>query len=100
MGTVPILDVMNSRDHEIELACKGFLDDAEGMRLHELAREHARLGPVVEIGSYCGKSSVYIGSAVRDAGGLLVCVDHHRGSEENQPGWEYHDSELVDPEAG
>ena len=91
---------MDPRAHEIALGCKGFLDDAEGLRLHELARAHAGLGPVVEIGSYCGKSSVYIGSAIREAGGLLVCVDHHRGSEENQPGWEYHDSELVDPEVG
>src|SRR5229473_3125356 len=26
--------------------------------------------------------------------------DQHRGSEENQPGWEYHDAELVDPARG
>jgi len=91
---------MDAHTHKIALHSKGFLDDAEGLRLHDLAREHARLGPIVEIGSYCGKSSVYIGSAVRDVGGVLVCVDHHRGSEENQPGWEYHDAELVDPEAG
>ena len=91
---------MNADAHAIALACKGFLDDEEGLRLHDLAREHARLGPVVEIGSYCGKSSVYIGSAVREAGGVLVCVDHHRGSEENQPSWEYHDAELVDSRVG
>ena len=91
---------MNADAHAIALACKGFLDDEEGLRLHDLAREHARLGPVVEIGSYCGKSSVYIGSAVREVGGVLVCVDHHRGSEENQPGWEYHDAELVDSRVG
>lgn len=91
---------MDAQAHSIALACKGFLDDEEGLRLHDLARDHARLGPVVEIGSYCGKSSVYIGSAVREVGGVLVCVDHHRGSEENQPGWEYHDTDLVDADAG
>lgn len=92
--------MMDERTHRIALECKGFMHDEEGMRLHELAREHARLGPVVEIGSYCGKSAVYIGTAVREVGGLLLCVDHHRGSEENQAGWEYHDAELVDPRCG
>ena len=75
------------------------MDDAEGLRLYELARDHATLGPVLEVGSYCGKSSVYIGAGVKEAGGSMVCVDHHRGSEENQPGWEYHDAELWDEEA-
>jgi len=91
---------MDERAHRIALECKGFMHDDEGMRLYELGREQARLGPVVEIGSYCGKSSVYIGSGVREAGGVLVCVDHHRGSEENQAGWEHHDPELVDPRCG
>ncbi len=88
---------MDPRLHRLALACRGFLDDEEGLRLHDLAREHAALGPVVEIGSYCGKSSIYLGAGVREAGGLLVCVDHHRGSEEHQPGEEYHDPELLDP---
>jgi predicted O-methyltransferase YrrM len=79
--------------------CKGFLDEAEGERLYELARDHARLGPVLEIGSYCGKSALYLGCGVRESGGLLVCVDHHRGSEEHQLGEEYHDPELWDPVA-
>lgn len=91
---------MDERAHRIALECKGFMHDDEGMRLYELGREQAPLGPVIEIGSYCGKSSVYIGSGVREAGGVLVCVDHHRGSEENQAGWEYHDPELVDLRCG
>ncbi|HEY8514648.1 MAG TPA: class I SAM-dependent methyltransferase [Candidatus Binatia bacterium] len=91
---------MDEHAHRIALAAKGFLDDEEGLRLHDLAREHAKLGPVVEIGSYCGKSSVYLGAGVRAAGGRLVCVDHHRGSEEHQPGEEYHDPELLDPHTG
>jgi MMP 1-O-methyltransferase len=91
---------MDEALHRIALACKGFLDDEEGLRLYELAREHARLGPVVEIGSYCGKSTVYLGAGVREGGGTVVAVDHHRGNEEQQPGWEYHDAELVDPAVG
>ena len=90
---------MDPHAHSVALACKGFLDDEEGLRLHDLAREHAHLGPVVEIGSYCGKSSVYLGTGVREAGGHLICIDHHRGSEEHQLGEEYHDPELYDAEA-
>jgi predicted O-methyltransferase YrrM len=91
---------MDPRLHNIALACKGFLDDEEGLRLHDLARDHAHLGPILEIGSYCGKSSVYLGAGVLDVGGTLICIDHHRGNEEQQPGWEYHDPELVDPTVG
>jgi MMP 1-O-methyltransferase len=87
---------MDPEARKVALECKGFLDDAEGMRLHALAREHAALGPLLEIGSYCGKSSVYLGSGAKAAGGTLICVDHHRGSEEHQPGEEYHDPALYD----
>ena len=79
---------------------KGFLDEDEGRRLFALARDHAALGPIVEVGSYCGKSSVWIGCGARAGGGLLVCVDHHRGNEEQQPGELYHDPDLLDPETG
>jgi len=81
-------------------ACKGYLDEAEGLRLFELARTHGPLGPIVEIGSYCGKSSVYLGAGAQAAGATLLCVDHHRGSEEHQRGEEYHDPDLYDAEAG
>jgi MMP 1-O-methyltransferase len=90
---------MDPAAHRIALECKGFLDDAEGLRLYELAKEHAVLGPVLEIGSYCGKSSVYLGTGVKEADGTLICVDHHRGSEEHQPGEEYHDPALFDADA-
>jgi predicted O-methyltransferase YrrM len=90
---------MNPQAHKVALECKGFLDDDEGMRLYNLGRECAPLGPVIEIGSYCGKSSVYLGSGVREAGGVLVCVDHHRGNEEQQPGELYHDADLYDADA-
>jgi len=91
---------MDAPARQVALNCKGFLDDEEGMRLYDLAREYALLGPILEVGSYCGKSSVYLGSGVRERGGSLICIDHHRGSEEQQPGWEHHDPELVDPTIG
>lgn len=81
-------------------ACKGYLDENEGLRLHALAKEQAASGLVLELGSYCGKSAIYLGSGVREAGGRLICVDHHRGSEEHQPGEEYHDPDLVDELSG
>ena len=78
----------------------GFMPLPEGLALHDTAAAYAHRGPIVEIGSYCGKSTIYLAAAARAAGQQLITVDHHRGSEENQPGWEYHDPELVDPRAG
>ena len=63
-------------------------------------RPDPRLGPLLEVGTYCGKSAVYLGAAAREAGAVLLTVDHHRGSEENQPGWEHHDPAVVDPRSG
>ena len=79
---------------------KGFLDPAEGNRLFDIALEASRLGPCLEIGSYCGKSAVYLGSACRQSGGVLFSIDHHRGSEEQQPGEEYFDPDLFDERSG
>jgi predicted O-methyltransferase YrrM len=90
---------MDPQARKVALECKGFLDDAEGMRLYALALEQASQGPLLEVGSYCGKSSVYLGSGARAAGGSLICVDHHRGSEEHQLGEEYHDPALFDRDA-
>ncbi|WP_263252072.1 class I SAM-dependent methyltransferase [Saccharopolyspora rosea] len=78
----------------------GFMPVEEGVALHRAALEHLGTGVGVEIGTYCGKSAVYLGAAARHTGGRIVTVDHHRGSEEHQPGWEYHDPELVDPHTG
>jgi MMP 1-O-methyltransferase len=81
---------------------KGFMPDQEGAALYRAGLQAARsgLGPLLEVGTYCGKSAVYLGSAAREGGTLLLTVDHHRGSEENQPGWEYHDGSVVDPRTG
>ena len=83
--------------HEID-AVKGFLDPEEGMRLQQLVLETAPYGPCLELGSYCGKSTIYLGQAAQHAESLLYAVDHHRGSEEHQLGEEYHDAELFDGE--
>ena len=79
---------------------KGFLDEAEGRRLYELALEAGRRGPCLEIGSYCGKSTVYLAAACKESGSTLFAVDHHRGSAEQQPGEPYFDPELFDPRFG
>lgn len=79
---------------------KGFLDAEEGAALYRAALAAAARGPLLEIGSYCGKSAVYIGTAARDAGSLLFTIDHHRGSEEMQPGWEHHDPSTWDARVG
>ncbi|MFD6424283.1 class I SAM-dependent methyltransferase [Streptomyces sp. NPDC060198] len=73
----------------------------EGLALYAAAADAARLGlPLLEVGSYCGRSTVLLADAARAAGLTALTVDHHRGSEEQQPGWEYHDASLVDPEVG
>ena len=79
---------------------KGFLDPEEGARLYSLASAASELGPCLEVGSYCGKSTLYLGTACRDKGQVLFAVDHHRGSEEHQPGEEYHDPDLFDAQIG
>jgi predicted O-methyltransferase YrrM len=87
-------------DPEFIATIKGFLDGTEGRRLYDLALAAAPRGPCLEIGSYCGKSAVYLGAACRRSGGILFSIDHHRGSEEQQPGEAYFDSELFDAAAG
>jgi predicted O-methyltransferase YrrM len=72
----------------------------EGLALYETAARYAGVGPIAEVGTYCGKSTIYLAAAASAAGQLVVTVDHHRGSEEIQPGWEHHDPELVDPVTG
>lgn len=75
---------------------KGFLDATEGEALHHLAAEACALGACLEVGSYCGKSTIYLAAACKLVDGVVFAVDHHRGSEEHQPGEEYHDPELFD----
>jgi MMP 1-O-methyltransferase len=91
---------MDARLRAAAEAARGFMPPDEGLALSEAAAAVAVDGPLLEVGSYCGKSGVYLGAAARDRGRVLFSVDHHRGSEENQPGWEWHEPDLVDPAVG
>ncbi|MEO5899673.1 MAG: class I SAM-dependent methyltransferase [Ilumatobacteraceae bacterium] len=85
------------------LATKGFMPPDEGDALYDAAIEAAGAvpgAPIVEVGSYCGRSTVWLGAAARVVGTVVFAVDHHHGSEENQAGWEHHDPSVVDPRTG
>ena len=89
--------------HAAAVAARGFMPTDEGVALWAAAGEAAVAvpdAPFLEIGSYCGKSSIWLGAAAQQAGVVLFALDHHRGSEENQAGWEWHEPDLVDPEVG
>lgn len=78
----------------------GFMPADEGAALFAAASRYLRGGVGVEIGTYCGKSTILLGAAAAESGSVLYTVDHHHGSEEHQPGWEFHDASLVDPVTG
>ena len=92
--------MMDSDQVKIAEAVKGFLPKNEAAALYDAAIAVEVDGPLLEVGSYCGKSSVYLGYAAQSIGRVLYALDHHRGSEENQAGWEHHDSELIDKQKG
>lgn len=99
MTTPPIAPALR----ELALATKGFMPADEGDALYAAAVEAGRAvpgAPWVEVGSYCGRSTIWLGAAARGCHTTLFAVDHHRGSEENQAGWEHHDTTTVDPEFG
>jgi MMP 1-O-methyltransferase len=81
-------------------AARGFMPPAEGLALYRAAADYARVGPIGEVGTYCGKSTIYLAAAAAEAGQKVITVDHHHGSEEIQPGWEHHDPDVVDSRTG
>ena len=85
---------------ELAESVKGFMPADEGLALNRHGTSLDVEGPFLEVGSYCGKSGIYLGFAAKETARLLFSVDHHRGSEENQPGWEWHDPEIVAQETG
>ena len=106
-GTVPAMDPGTTTPPAHLLAsaraAKGFMPEDEGRFLFDRAVEAGRSQPgaaLLEVGTYCGKSAVWLGAAARATGATVFTVDHHRGSEENQAGWEHHDPTLVDPASG
>jgi len=74
----------------------GFLPDHEGEALYHLGLLVGHLGPLLEIGSWCGRSTIWLAHAAKATGSVVVALDHHRGSEEHQPGEFFHDDALVD----
>jgi predicted O-methyltransferase YrrM len=91
---------MDDRLRAAAEAARGFMPSDEGLALYGAASSVTVDGPMLEIGSYCGKSAIYLGAAAVRRNTVLFSVDHHRGSEENQPGWEWHEPDLVDPHVG
>jgi predicted O-methyltransferase YrrM len=95
--------VIDARLRDRALAAKGFMPADEGDALYDAAVGAGRAAPglaMLEVGSYCGRSTVWLGAAARVANTVLFAVDHHRGSEENQAGWEHHDPTVVDARTG
>lgn len=91
---------MEQRLRDAARAAIGFMPDNEGIALYEAALTVASDDPLLEVGSYCGRSTIYLGAAAKAGQSVLYAVDHHRGSEEHQQGEEYHDERFVDPETG
>ena len=98
-GSVASVAEMPADERVLAEAARGFMPIDEGLALYASA-QHAPAGPWLEVGSYCGKSALYFGFAAQAQGSVLFALDHHRGSEENQAGWEHHDADLVDPSVG
>ncbi|WP_367172511.1 class I SAM-dependent methyltransferase [Desulfobacula sp.] len=84
-------------DFDVWDSIRGFMDDDEAKRLYSIALNAAANGPILEIGSYCGKSAYIIGFACKEKNSILFSIDHHKGSEEQQPHEEYFDPDLFDP---
>jgi MMP 1-O-methyltransferase len=98
--SLPAPDRIDPAVRAVADAARGFLPTAEAEALYDAAWAMAPYGVLLEVGTYCGKSATWLGAAALARGGRVVTVDHHRGSEENQPGWEWHDPTLVDPAVG
>ena len=92
--------MMNPNQIKVAQEVKGFLPQNEADALYSAATSLEVKGPLLEVGSYCGKSTIYLGSAAQQMGRVLYALDHHRGSEENKSGWEHHDPELIDQRMG
>ena len=75
---------------------KGFLEKEEGESLYKFAKKYSSKRPCLEIGSFCGKSAIYLGNAAKENNQILYSIDHHKGSEEQQPGEEFFDPDLLD----
>ena len=77
-------------------ALKGFMPQHEGEALARWAQEFSLLGPALEIGTFGGKSSLYLAMGTSTNNQLVFTIDHHLGSEEHQTGEEYFDPDIFD----
>ena len=77
---------------------KGFMSYHEGKALSKWAEEFSKVGPIMEIGSYCGKSTLFLAYGANKNNQIVFTVDHHNGSEEHQIDEEYFDNEIYDTE--
>ena len=75
---------------------KGFLPMEEAEKLRQWATLGAQVGPLLEIGSYCGLSTLHLADVARKANTVVFAIDHHRGSEEHHVGEFFHDDALTD----
>ena len=98
--TETALAAQTSRLFDLADEVIGFMPADEGRALFDAATRYLDHGVAVEIGTYCGKSTVLLGAAAAASGSVLYTIDHHHGSEEHQPGWEFHDTSMVDPVSG
>ena len=97
MKWIDVENIYADLDEELIERTKGFLEKEEGQRLYLVGLEASSIGACLEIGSYCGKSAIYLGAGCREHNGILFSIDHHQGSEEQQPGEEYFDPALFNP---
>jgi MMP 1-O-methyltransferase len=84
------------------VAAKGFMpaDEGDALYVAAVAAGQAIAAPpshTVDRPQYDPTSTI---GAARVCGTVLFAVDHHRGSEENQAGWEHHDASVVDARIG
>ncbi|BBY08965.1 hypothetical protein MNVI_42830 [Mycobacterium noviomagense] len=100
MSSLSKPDEQTARLFDLADRVAGFMPTDEGRALHDAALRYFDHGIGVEIGTYCGKSTLLLGAAAAAADSVLYTIDHHHGSEEHQPGWEYHDASLVDDVTG
>ena len=75
---------------------KGFMPEHEGKALYKWARKFSEYGPLLEIGTYCGKSSMFLSEGAQANNQYVYTIDHHMGSEEHQVNEEYFDIEIFD----
>ena len=72
------------------------MPEHESKALYKWARKFSEYGPLLEIGTYCGKSSMFLSEGAQANNQYVYTIDHHMGSEEHQVNEEYFDIEIFD----